>query len=380
MPSEPLAVRANMRSSLRLTFFFWLFVASSCGPVGADDDDDDTADDDDDDTADDDDSAGDSWAALRSAIDGSALEEVTLLIGTAEGTLFSYSRGESAPDKVYPLASASKWLSAITLLALVEDGVLDLDESFQQHLPWWTDQAGDPRLGITLEQLLSFTSGFSGGIDGVPCVEDGATTLSACAEVIHDDFHEFAPGTAFYYGPSHLQVAGAAASAATGQRFHRIWRDQVADSLGLPVTAAYAVPSLDNPRIGGGATAAGQDYAEVLTALLAGELLGAEMMALMATDHTPKGVVFEEAPPLATSAASWHYGLGCWRECVGESYGPECDEPGVISSPGLFGFYPWWDQARGFWGVLATQTESGAQFTVPLGQQWAELAAAAIEQ
>ena len=59
MPSEPLAVRANMRSSLRLTFFFWLFVASSCGPVGADDDDDDTADDDDDDTADDDDSAGD---------------------------------------------------------------------------------------------------------------------------------------------------------------------------------------------------------------------------------------------------------------------------------------------------------------------------------
>ncbi len=351
----------------------------------AEDDDDDAADNDDDtadddDTApDDDDSAGDSWAALRSAIDASALEDVTLLIGTAEGTVFSHSRGKSAPDTVYPLASASKWLSAITLLTLVEDGTLNLDESFQQHLPWWTEQAGDPRLGITLEQLLSFTSGFSGGIDGVPCVEDGSTTLSACAEVIHDDFHEFAPGTGFYYGPSHLQVAGAAAAAVTGRRFNRIWRDQVADSLGLPTAAAYAIPSLENPRVAGGGTASGQDYAAVLTALLAGDLLGAEMRTLMATDHTPKGVVFEEAPPLAGDAV-WHYGLGCWRECGSESYGTECDEPGVLSSPGIFGFYPWWDQARGFWGVLATQTESGAAFTVPLGQQWAELAAAALDE
>ena len=99
----------------------------------------------------------------------------------------------------------------------------------------------------------------------------------------------------------------------------------------------------------------------------------------MVTDHTPSGVVLEAVPPGLSGGPSWHYALGCWRECNEAVYGPECDEPGVVSSPGAFGFYPWWDQARGFWGVLATQlAQGGSEVTVPLGTQWAELAAQAL--
>jgi hypothetical protein len=50
----------------------------------------------------------------------------------------------------------------------------------------------------------------------------------------------------------------------------------------------------------------------------------------------------------------------------------------VVSSPGAFGFYPLWDQARGIWGVIATHHPDGATATVPLGQAWLESAAVAL--
>jgi hypothetical protein len=44
---------------------------------------------------------------------------------------------------------------------------------------------------------------------------------------------------------------------------------------------------------------------------------------------------------------SWHYSLGHWVE----------DDPvvgdGAFSSPGRFGFYPWVDASKTYYGVLA---------------------------
>ena len=41
---------------------------------------------------------------------------------------------------------------------------------------------------------------------------------------------------------------------------------------------------------------------------------------------------------------------------------------GVISSPGAFGFYPWWDRRDDSWGVIATQIPlAGSRQTVALG-------------
>ena len=355
------------------------------GPVGDDDDaanDDDAADDDDDDAADDDDSAdGDPWDAVRDAIDSAPITDLTVLIGTAQGPQFSFSKGDSSPTDAYLIASASKWLSSLTLLAAVDEGLLTLGDRPQDHLSWWTDDPSDPRSEVTLEQLLSFTSGFAGGEDSVPCVEDPDSTLDACAQTIYADFFEHEPGTTFIYGPSHLQVAGAMVSAATGDRFNRVFRDRIATPLGLASTTAFAVPSLDNPRVAGGATASAEDYGTILTALVSGQLLSPASMEVLGEDHTGAGVTMAVVPNAATVNGEWHYALGCWRECGEDPYSTTCDEPGVLSSPGAFGFYPWWDIERGFWGVLAiqlVQAGGGAGTTVPLGQQWAELAAEAL--
>ena len=320
----------------------------------------------------------DPWAELRASIDASALQNVTVLIGTAEGTQFSHTRGDIGPDDTLLIASASKWLAAITILAAVEDGILALDDTPQDHLSWWTTSASDSRSRTTLEQLLSFTSGLTGGVNDVPCVEDGDSTIEACAQTLYQDFYAYEPGTHFVYGPGHLQIAGAMLTATTGQTFHRQFRNQVGDDLGLDALTGFGRPSLANPRVASGATASANDYGRVLTALLAGDLLSQASVDQMVLDHTGDGVTMAILPELtATEQAQWHYALGCWRECNEAPYSAACDAPGVISSPGALGFYPWWDMEHGLWGVVAVQLVvpgSAPEITVPLGQQWSAMA------
>jgi CubicO group peptidase (beta-lactamase class C family) len=270
----------------------------------------------------------------------------------------------------------------MTVLASVEDGVMALDDHPQDYLSWWTSDPADPRSEVTLEQLLSFTSGLGGGIGEVPCVEDGESTIEACAQVLYEDFFQYEPGGTFVYGPSHLQVAGAMLSVATGDSFHRVFRDQIGTPLGLDAYTGFGLPSLNNPRVAGGGTASAADYATILTALSAGELLSPESIERLGQDHTGNGVTMALVPDeVSAGDRDWHYALGCWRECGQDPYPSSCDEPGVLSSPGAFGFYPFWDTKNRIWGVLAAQIiveGGGASITIPLGQEWSSLAKQAM--
>ena len=58
----------------------------------------------------------------------------------------------------------------------------------------------------------------------------------------------------------------------------------------------------------------------------------------------------------------WHYSVGHWVE----------DDPtvgdGAFSSPGAFGFYPWIDAGKTWYGVLATLNVGGAIDSVRCGR------------
>ena len=329
-------------------------------------------------------SAEELWDTLRSEIDAAERGELVVLIGDQSGVRFTHEKGATS-DQVFPIASASKLLTAILTLKLVEEGAVSLADHPQQHLDWWTDDPSDPRSRVTLAQLLSFTSGFSGGPglgadEGIPCVEDGETTLDACARAIYTDNFTFEPGSNYFYGPAHMQIAAAMITAATGERWNALFRRLIYRPLELSVTS-YPTPSLTNPRAGGGAVSNADDYGRILSALSAGTLLSAESVSELTRDHTPaESVTLTSVPDTSTQAGQWHYALGCWRECSDTPYSASCDEPGIISSPGAFGFYPWLDQETGYWGVIATLIRvRGASVITPLGKRWYSIAKRALE-
>jgi CubicO group peptidase (beta-lactamase class C family) len=92
------------------------------------------------------------------------------------------------------IASASKWLSALTLARLVDKGQMRWTVTVGQYFPN-IEAAKRP---ITLAQLFSHTSALPGGDDS--CMSNPFYTLASCANRILQQPLIGEPGKVFAYG------------------------------------------------------------------------------------------------------------------------------------------------------------------------------------
>ena len=291
------------------------------------------------------------WADVTAAVDAAPTADIHLVIGDAQGEIFSYEKGSLPRNETHRLASASKLLTGITIVRMIEAGTMSLGDNPQNYITWWTSDGGDDRSLITLEDLLSFKSGFNykPGLGG--CVNNGNISLEDCARDYYDGDVASTPGDVYYYGPAHLQVAAYMAQIASGVSYVDLFKAQVATPLNLSAATGFVSPSLTNPRASAGAQSTVADYSEILRALLAGELItDLTTFTLDRTDnasfgHRPKGI--EDAN------VDWHYGLGFWRECEFAVWDNSCANHVVISSPGAFGWNPWVDLEENYYGLIA---------------------------
>jgi CubicO group peptidase (beta-lactamase class C family) len=108
-----------------------------------------------------------------------------------------YARGysDSTPHRIY---SGTKSFVAVAALIAMEDGLLTLKEKASDTLTEWKH---DRRRDITIEQLLSQTSGLDPGADVIYPARD----QFAAAVRVH---LISAPGTRFHYGPVGYQAFG----------------------------------------------------------------------------------------------------------------------------------------------------------------------------
>jgi len=104
--------------------------------------------------------------------------------------------------------------------------------------------------------------------------------------------------------------------------------------------------SFSQPQPAGGMTMAAADYAQFLRKILSGGLAIHDHLGENAVCTLPSACpqAHYSPPPLA-----WHYSYGHWVE----------DEPttgdGAFSSPGKFGFYPWIDATKTYYGIVARE-------------------------
>jgi len=72
-------------------------------------------------------------------------------------------------DTLFELGSCSKAFTALAVLKLKADGLLDLDRPVSHYLPWFFANHNKEKRPITLNQVLHHTSGIPGStISGVP--------------------------------------------------------------------------------------------------------------------------------------------------------------------------------------------------------------------
>jgi CubicO group peptidase (beta-lactamase class C family) len=238
--------------------------------------------------------------------------------------LFEASKGTFTRTTVAVVASASKWVSAMTIMRLVErDGPsigLALNSTVGGVLGGaFSADGGDGRSDITLGELLSFTSGLatSGRNDAVDsCVGDRNFTLITCAQRIFAANPGFpnAPRGTYVYGSNHLVVAGAMAERASGLAWNDIFKAETLSPLGLTqALLRNRFTPAANPNLAGSLFTHVDDYAAILGAYArTGAYFTdtARMRSLMEKDWTPQPANPIQYSPFSAFNLGAHYGLG----------------------------------------------------------------------
>ncbi len=257
--------------------------------------------------------------------------------------------GAYAPSRRVPIASGSKWLSAAVIATLLEDGLLHLDDRAGDYIP----EFGGDKYAITLRQLLAHTSGLPA--QEHPCLNNPHLSLAECVQRIAEMPLQYPPGVRFAYTENGYQVAARMAEVATAKSWWMLFQERLAAPLAMQSvdfgwrSSEDGVVSVSNPRVGSGIRINLEDYARFLQMWSSGgslssrRVLSPSTIALMSLDHTA-GATVASSPNRFPQIG---YGLGCWRD--------EVDREGravLISSPGVFGFTPWWDARCNVAGAL----------------------------
>ncbi|MEM7155236.1 MAG: serine hydrolase domain-containing protein [Myxococcota bacterium] len=192
--------------------------------------------------------------ALESAVDA-GLPGVSMAIRDRDG-VWEGAAGFADLDRGTPMepchrtriASVTKTFVAATVLRLVDQGRLGLDDTLGERLPQRSQRVAHADQ-ITVRQLLSHTSGVYNFLD-VPLVlelfnrPDRTWTVQECFEQAADRDSDFAPGTGWSYSNTNYILLGWIIEAVTGLPHEQVMHDEFFEPLELYQTS-YRVDDFD---------------------------------------------------------------------------------------------------------------------------------------
>ena len=222
-------------------------------------------------------------------------------------------------DTSMALASATKWLFAAYVVEL-RAGTLSADEVRHLH----------------------FRSGHTSFVSCLP----GQTVDGCLALPAANGAYTAATDGRFFYGGGHMQKL--ASLVGLGNMNNGALATELRTLLGDDVAISF-----NQPQLAGGAQGTPADYARFLRKMLDGRLRLGALLGTQAVCTNPATCANALATPVP-AGESWNYSLGHWVELD-----PVLGD-GAYSSAGAFGFYPWIDATRSWYGVLARQAAAGS--------------------
>lgn len=241
-----------------------------------------------------------------------------------------------------PIASCSKWLSAALVMTFVDEGRLNLSDTVGKYLPVLSRHG---KGGITVQQCLSHLT----GIKEPPLKESiremrNITSMDQAINLIAEMPMEGEPGKVFHYSNAGLQIAGAILEKISGKSFETLFAERISRPLGMKNTdfgnGPVALPA-------GGAGSTPEDYMRFLVMILdkgvykGNRILSAKSVAEMQVNRMAPDVRIAWSPAEALGLDPG-YGYGEWM--MGSA----------VTSPGLFGSFPWVDTGAGYCAFLMT--------------------------
>ena len=235
-------------------------------------------------------------------------------IGDRDGARVSGSVGllYGAATEV-PIASASKWF----------------------YGAYVTQQRGG-NLSAEDVRFLTFSSGY---VTFDSCSRDDSVGSCAVAGT-NGDYSPAADGKFFYAG-SHMQTH-AARYTGLGSLYNAGLADAMLGTLGM--TGYSANFRYSQPQLAGGITTSANVYTAFLRKLLRQDLVAGSQLNAHARCTNPQTCTSAIATPFPVTESP-NYSVGHWVEDT-------LIADGAYSSAGAFGFYPWIEPTKAYYGVL----------------------------
>lgn len=246
-----------------------------------------------------------------------------------------------------PLASCSKWLSAALVMTFIDEGKLNIRDTIGKYLPV---MSANGKGAITIAQCLSHTTGIkAGSIKETREWAGEVNTMGEAVNLIAQQPVEVLPGEGFRYSSIGLQLAAAVIEKISGKSFETLFAERIAKPCGM-VQTDFGHKKVPLPA--GGAQGSANDYMNFIQMILhkgifdGRRILSEHSVQLMQQNHA-LGVKVIQSP---AEAGSWGYGFGEWT-MENTAIGKVSD---AVTSPGLFGSFPWVDNKKGYAALLFT--------------------------
>lgn len=161
-------------------------------------------------------------------------------------------------ETVFPVASMSKWITALGVMTLVEHDDLDLDVPISRYLTRWKLPSGDfSSEGVTVRRLLSHTSGLSDGLgfgdytaeEAIPTLEDSLTNPRSSSGLPVQISITRRPGEAWDYSGGGYLILELLVEEVTGETFESYMQAAILQPLGMSRSTFAYIGETDNKTI-----------------------------------------------------------------------------------------------------------------------------------
>ncbi|MFF5447454.1 serine hydrolase domain-containing protein [Streptomyces sp. NPDC012888] len=132
----------------------------------------------------------------------------------------------------YRIGSISKTFTAVLVMRLRDEGLLELGDPLEKHLP------GTGVGEVTIAQLLSHTAGLAAETPGEWWERTPAGQRPELADVLGEQPFKHVPGSLFHYSNPGYTLLGSLVEAVRGRPWEEVLRAEVLEPLGLDRTSA----------------------------------------------------------------------------------------------------------------------------------------------
>lgn len=161
------------------------------------------------------------------------------------------------PQSIFDLASVSKSFTAIGVLLLRDDGLIELDAPVQQYLPDFKPK--DPLAShITVRHLLNHTSGLPGAFSAPLIFQQGDDEMAELVMAISRVRINREPGSSFEYADVNYCLLGALIEKVSGMTFEDYMDQNIFTPLDMPNTILHRYENIKLDRAEGHQSMYGQ--------------------------------------------------------------------------------------------------------------------------